>query len=142
MMQARENSRGEAGNDKDAGREENDDDCRGYNQRGPVSLELRRQNGRGTRLFLSLRGKIIFRNQTIFVEPEILGNRADETAIEDPAGKLVPLVVFQGFEEFALNASGGGDLFEGNAAQLAFSFQTFAEECGGHSEELRRAEKI
>ena len=43
--------------------------------------------------------KVILSEESLFIETEVTGDGANETAIEDAAGELSPVFVFEGFEE-------------------------------------------
>lgn len=74
----------------------------------------------------------IFRDGVLFVEPEETGHGAHEPAVEDAAGKLVPLLAFDGFQEARGNACGGGNFLESDTAQLPLAFEALAKSAGGH----------
>lgn len=64
----------------------------------------------------------IFRDQAIFVETKEARNCADESAIENAAGQLVPLLVFQSHKKSRRNARGGGNFFQRDASHFPLAF--------------------
>ena len=60
-------------------------------------------------------------DQTVLIEPQKTRDRANESAIEDAAGKLLPLIFFNCFQETRADARGGGNFFQRNAAHFAFA---------------------
>src|SRR5438105_12301173 len=55
------------------------------------------------------------------------GVGANESLVEDAAGKLVEVIFFDGAEKAGADLGGDGDVFEGNLALLAFALQSCAE---------------
>ena len=62
-----------------------------------------------------------------FVEAEATGVGADEAFIEDAAGELVEVVLFQGKQHASANLGGAGDFLQRDATLLALLFQPDAE---------------
>src|ERR1700688_4821228 len=75
--------------------------------------------------FLDTAGEIVFGEQILFVQAEVLGDGADESAGETAAGELVPLLVFNGIKESGTDAGAGGQLSESDFAHFALAFQMF-----------------
>jgi hypothetical protein len=48
----------------------------------------------------------VFGDEAIFIQAEVARDGANKSAIEDPAGQLLPLFVFECFEEARRNACG------------------------------------
>src|ERR1700675_888597 len=83
--------------------------------------------------FLNAAGQIVFGEQILFVQAEVLCDGADESTGKAAARELLPLLIFDGFEESRANASASGQLSERDFAHIAFAFQVFAEITFGHS---------
>src|ERR1700726_4259736 len=66
--------------------------------------------------FLNAAGQIVFGEQILFVQAEVLCDGADESAGETAAGELVPLLVFNGIKESGTDAGAGGQLSESDFA--------------------------
>ncbi len=77
--------------------------------------------------------EIVLGEESFFVETEITGNGADEAAIEDTAGKLVPVFIFERFEKAGANARRQGNFVQRYFAQLPFAFEAFSEDSPGHA---------
>ncbi len=83
-------------------------------------------------------GLLVFGNRLLLVEPDTFRISADVRAVEDAAGKLLELLVFQRLQVAAADLGGGDDLVEGDAAHLPLAPQVFAERthtlsgCFGH----------
>jgi hypothetical protein len=71
-------------------------------------------------------------DEAILIESQKTRDRANESAIENPAGQLIPLIFFDGFEKTRADARGGGDLVKRNAAHFTFTPKVFAERCRRH----------
>jgi hypothetical protein len=87
-------------------------------------------------------------NNIFFVQAQVARHGPHKSAIEDPARKLVPLFLFDRFQESRGNAGCGGYFLKRNAAHLALALQAFAESILGHNSvkmrglsEYRRAAK-
>lgn len=66
--------------------------------------------------------QIVLRQKRFLIEPEVVGNRANESAVEDPAGKPVPFLVFERFQKTGSDARGLGDFLQRNLAQFPLAF--------------------
>jgi len=77
--------------------------------------------------------KVILSEESLFIETEVTGDGANETAIEDAAGELSPVFVFEGFEEPGSDAGGLRDFFQCDLAELALALETFSEVSLGHA---------
>jgi hypothetical protein len=108
--------------------------------RGDVArLSLRsaeiRENGLLLNLILAQGGEIVG-DRFFFIESDLAGVGADETLVEDAAGKLVKVFVFEGAQHAGADFRGVGDGIESDAALLALFAKFFSER--SHSR-LRRA---
>jgi hypothetical protein len=81
--------------------------------------------------------KVILSEESLFIETEVTGDGANETAIEDAAGELSPVFVFEGFEEPGSDAGALGDFLQCDLAELALALETFPEISLGHAFYLR-----
>jgi hypothetical protein len=86
-------------------------------------------------LTLAQRGEIVGHG-FFFVEPYLARVGADEPFIEDAAGKLVEVFLFQGAQHASADLGGVGDGVESDAALLALFAKFFSERSQG---QLRRA---
>src|SRR5215472_12493791 len=81
---------------------------------------------RGMLLLQQLRvgivSKIVLGQKGLLVEAEIAGNGANKAPIENPAGQLVPVFIFKGFQEAWPDARRQGYFFRRHFAQFAFAF--------------------
>jgi hypothetical protein len=77
-----------------------------------------RQNGLLLNLAFAQGGKIIG-ERLLFVEPDMAGVGANETAVEDAAGKLIEALFFERAQHAGADLGGVGDGIEGDAALLA-----------------------
>jgi len=93
------------------------------------------QNGLGLNLALAQGGEIVG-NGFFFVEADVAGVGPDEPFVENAAGKLVEVFVFDGAEHAGADFRGGGDGVEREAAMLALFAKFFSE---GTHPKLRRA---
>jgi hypothetical protein len=93
------------------------------------------RDGLGLNLALAQGGEIIGYG-FFFVEADLAGVGADETLIEDAAGKLVKVFFFDGAEHAGADFGGVGDSVEGDATLLALFAKFFSERTHGG---LRRA---
>jgi hypothetical protein len=73
----------------------------------------------------------IVRYGFVFVKADLAGVGADETFIEDAAGELVEVFVFEGAQHAGADFRGGGDGLEFDAAQLALLAKFFSK--GAHA---------
>ena len=89
-----------------------------------------RQNGLLLDLTLAQGGEIVGYG-FFFVEPDLAGVGADETFIENPAGELVEVFVFQGAQHASADLRGVGDGVEFQPALLALFAKFFSE--GAHA---------
>jgi hypothetical protein len=64
----------------------------------------------------------VFGDETVLIEPQKTRDGPDKTAIEHPAGQLVPMFPFNSFEKAGADARSRGNFFQGYAAHLAFAF--------------------
>jgi hypothetical protein len=71
-----------------------------------------------------------------FVEAQITGNGANKAAIENAAGKLLPVFIFQGLQKTQADARRYNDFVGRNFAQLALALQTFPKISLGHELDL------
>ncbi len=74
-------------------------------------------------------------HRLVFVDAQIMGVSADKAFVEDAAGKLVELFLFQGLQAAAGDLGGLGDFLQRDAAHLTLALQAFAEgahSCGHH----------
>ena len=67
-------------------------------------------------------GKVVFGEEIFFVEAEVAGDGADEAAVENAAGELVPIFVFESFEKAQADASGDNDFIGRDFAKFALAF--------------------
>ena len=81
--------------------------------------------------------KVILSEESLFIETEVTGDGANETTIEDAAGELSPVFVFEGFEEPGSDAGALRDFFQCDLAELALALETFSEISLGHAFYLR-----
>jgi len=65
--------------------------------------------------------QIVLGKQMLFIEAEVAGNGAHEAAIEDAAGELVPIFVFERFQKAQADARGHNDFVGRNLAQFALA---------------------
>src|ERR1700675_4762712 len=72
--------------------------------------------------FLDTAGEIVFGEQILFVQAEVLGDGADESAGEAAAWELLPFLVFDGFEESRADAGTRGQLCQSHFAHIALAF--------------------
>ena len=94
------------------------------------------ENGLLPNLTLAQGGQIVS-DGFFFVESDLAGVGAHETFVEDAAGKLVEVFVFQGAQHAGADLGGVGDGVERDAALLALFAKFFSERS---HEWLRRAE--
>ena len=66
-----------------------------------------------------------------FVESDLTGVGAHETFVEDAAGKLVEVLLFEGAEHAGADFGGAGDGVEPNALLLALLAKFFSERTHG-----------
>lgn len=78
----------------------------------PHALRFIRRIGDDARIRSALGLQRVFGHQIVFIESQIARDRADEAAIENTAGQLLPLFVFECFEEARRNACGDGNFFQ------------------------------
>ena len=83
-------------------------------------------------LWVIVGGLRIFGHQRFFIQAEITRDGAQETAVEDAAGQILPALAFQRFEETGSDAGGLGDFVQRDATHLAFAPQVLAERALGH----------
>ena len=81
-------------------------------------------------------GEEVVGESLFFVEANLAGVGADETFIEDAAGKLVEVFVLEGAQHAGADFGGVGDGIEGEAALLALFAKFFSKGSQGW---LRRA---
>jgi hypothetical protein len=84
------------------------------------------KNGMLLNLTLAQCGEIVC-HRFLFVESDLAGVGADETLIEDAAGKLFEVFVFEGAEHAGADLGGLGDGVEREAALLALLAKFFSE---------------
>src|ERR1700688_3865216 len=72
--------------------------------------------------FLDTAGEIIFGEQVLFVQAEVLGDGTDESAGEAAARELLPFLVFDGLKESRTDAGAGGQLGQSYLAHIALAF--------------------
>ena len=65
-------------------------------------------------------GKIVLGEKGLLVEAEIAGDGANEASIENAAGQLVPVFIFEGFQEARANARRQG-YFSGGTSRSSRS---------------------
>lgn len=65
-------------------------------------------------------------NGLFFVEADAAGIGANESFVEDTAGQLAELVLFERLKHARSNLRGGGNLLQGDGALFAFALQFFA----------------
>jgi len=108
--------------------------------------EDRKPSGRGRDAFFLMFGdwwkllgvcEVVLGEKSFFIEPEIAGNGTNEAAVENAAGKFVPILVFEGLKETGANASGGCNFLQRHLAQFPLSFQAFPEISLGHAPNLQ-----
>jgi len=66
--------------------------------------------------------QVVLGKKRFFIEAEIVGNRANEAAVEDAAGKLVPLFVFERSQKTGADARCLSDFLQRDFAQFPFAF--------------------
>ena len=66
--------------------------------------------------------QIVLAQKRFFVEAEIVGDGANESAIEDATGKLVPIFVFERFQKTGADARCLSDFLQRDFAQFPFAF--------------------
>ena len=66
----------------------------------------------GARRNLLFKGNVVFGEESLLVEAEVTSDGTNKTAIENAAGEVGPVFVFEGFEEARSNAGGESDFFE------------------------------
>ena len=88
-----------------------------------------RKNGMLLHLTLAQGGEVIG-DGIVFIESDVAGVGADETFVENAAGKLVKAFVLEGAEHAGADLSGVGDGVERDAAVLALLAKFFSE--GSH----------
>jgi hypothetical protein len=93
------------------------------------------QNGLLLNLTLAQRGQVV-RYGFFFVESDLAGVGAHETLVEDAAGELVKMFVFEGTQHAGADFCGVGDGIELDAALLALFAKFLSERTHG---QLRRA---
>ena len=64
----------------------------------------------------------VFGDETVLIEPQKTRDGPDKTAIEHPAGQLVPMLSLDSFEKAGADARSRGNFFQGYTAHLAFAF--------------------
>lgn len=64
----------------------------------------------------------ILGHQAFFVQAEEVSHRANEAAIENSAGQVVPAFVFESFKEPYADAGVRRDFLDGHAAHFTFAF--------------------
>ena len=87
------------------------------------------------RLILAYSGQVVG-DGFFFVEPDLAGVGADKTFVENAAGKLVEVLVFEGAQHAGADFGGVGDGIESDALLLALLAKFFSECTQGW---LRRA---
>jgi len=121
MAHERDEARTVAVGQEGAAGEDHDEQRGGEKDRAPLARNFDGRIGNDAGVGAMLGFESVFGDKAIFVEAEEAGDGADEAAIEDAAGELVPLVAFEGFEEAGADACGGGDFLEGDAAHFSFA---------------------
>ena len=74
----------------------------------------------------------IFRDNVFFVETQVMSNGPDKAPVEDAAGKLIPLFIFDGLKKTSGDARRGRNLIERHAAHFALALQIVAKSPFGH----------
>src|SRR5208283_3750904 len=87
---------------------------------------------RGRRDLRGMR-QVVFAQQRLLVQAEIPRDGAHETSIEDAAGKLFPVFIFQRFQKTGTNTSRRSDFLQGHFAQFPLALQPFSEISPGHA---------
>jgi hypothetical protein len=85
-----------------------------------------RQNGLLLNLSLAQGGQIVG-HRFFFVESDLTGVSANETFVEDAAGKLIKMFVFEGAQHAGADFGAIGDGIEGDAPLLALLAKFFPE---------------
>ena len=80
-------------------------------------------------------GQVEFGEQILFVQAQVSGDGADESAAENAAGKLVPLFIFDGLEKLRADAGAASHFGQGHLAHFALALHLFAEITFGHVQE-------
>ena len=80
-------------------------------------------------------GKIVFAEESFFIEAQIVRNGAHEPVAKDPAGQPAPIFILEGFDKTGADTGGPGKFFNGNFAQLALAFQAVTKISPGHEPE-------
>src|SRR5580693_1782074 len=96
-----------------------------------MSAEVWR-NGLGRNLALA-QGCEVIGDGLLFVEADLAGVGADKTFVEDAAGKLIEVFLFDGTEHAGTDFGGVGDGVERDAALLALFAKFFSERTHGRT---------
>ena len=80
-------------------------------------------------------GKIVFAEESFFIEAQITRNGAHEPVAKDPAGQPAPIFILEGFDKTGADTGGPGKFFNRNFAQLALAFQAVTKISPGHEPE-------
>src|SRR4029077_7006014 len=75
----------------------------------------------------------IFCNCSFLIQAEVPSHCAHESPVEDPAGKMIPLFVFDGLQEAFGNARGSGYLVQSDGTHFAFASKALAKSASVHS---------
>jgi hypothetical protein len=118
--------------DQQTGSEQRKDHRHGHHDGPPVAAG-RAELSRFANVRTARGVERVFGYDAVFVQTEVTCDRANEAAIECPAGQLIPAVILDGFQKLNADARGRRDFIEGNSAHLAFPLEVFAERCGRHS---------
>lgn len=78
------------------------------------------------RLILAYSGQVVG-DGFFFVEPDLAGVGADKTFVENAAGKLVEVLVFEGAQHAGADLGGVGDGIESDALLLTLLAKFFSE---------------
>ena len=65
---------------------------------------------------------IVLAQKCFLIQAEIVGDGTDKSAVEDTAGKLVPVFVFEGLQKTRSDARCLGDFLQRNLAQFPLAF--------------------
>src|ERR1700689_388401 len=77
-------------------------------------------------------GQHVFGDEELFVEPQEASDGAHKTTIKYATGQMIPLLIFEGFEEAVPNARGSAYFVERHPAHFTFPPEMFAKTSLGH----------